>query len=194
MEGALMYERLLSETEQYLERSKDGIVRLKALWKFITDEGKRNNFDVPSLTDFSCLLDGDKRFEFVTLNRGAVRERDREDDLLEHEELGKLGFGKEQYVRLRKLRLDDDEDMGDEEEEKFIPFDDDIAIEENQEEFEDLFFPSSKRNSERRSGKRQNTALRAKSSKSLPHTNTRGLASAKRKIAVKKTSHKKRKK
>ncbi len=197
-----MYERLLSETQHYLERNKDDLIRVKELWKFVSAEGKKSNFAVPSLTDFSCLLDGDKRFEFVALTRRtAASKGDFEEDLLEHEELGKLGFKEDQYIRLRKLQLDDDEEMDDGEEAKFVPLDDDIALEENQDEFEDLFFHPAKHGVGKHNGKKKGASAHAKPlqssqhGKSLTHASSKkALLSAKKKIALKKTSQKKRKK
>jgi hypothetical protein len=201
-EGMNMYERLLSETQHYLERNKDDLIHVKVLWKFISAEGKKSNFAVPSLTDFSCLLDGDKRFEFVARARStAASKGDLDQDLLEHEELGKLGFKEDQYVRLRKMRLDDDEEIDDEEEAKFIPLDDDIVLEENQDEFEDMFFPSAKHSAGKYNSKKEAAASHLKSAPSFQHNGSstknvlkKVLRSTNKTITLKKTSHKKRKK
>ncbi|MDE3057939.1 MAG: hypothetical protein KGJ59_08280 [Bacteroidota bacterium] len=172
-----MYERLLSEAQHYLEQKKDDLVRVRTLWKIISEKAKKNNFVVPSLTDFACLLDGDKRFEFVALARGAaVSEGDLEEDVLEHEELGKLGFREEQYVRLRRPRLDDDEDeMSSEETLPIVPVDDDVPVDESHDAFETMIFSPPSRGGGRPNGRR----------KPIP---------AKKKSALKKTSSKKRKK
>jgi hypothetical protein len=106
-----MYERLLLETEQYLIRQKQVVVPLKKLWVTMTQEGRKNSFTVPNLADFSCLLDGDRRFEFI-------KQTDREEessDLLESEELEKLGFLESQAVKLRRIPLPDEDDNLDDE-------------------------------------------------------------------------------
>ena len=60
-----MYEKLLTETERFLVRRKEPLAPIKTLWQSVHREGLRQGFAVPSLVDFSCLLDGDKRFEVV---------------------------------------------------------------------------------------------------------------------------------
>ena len=62
-----MYERLLKQTERYLGNQEEIVVPVQAVWSAMVKEGKANNFAVPSLmADFECLLEGDKRFEFVS--------------------------------------------------------------------------------------------------------------------------------
>lgn len=69
-----MYERLLKQTERYLGSQKDVLVPVKQVWNAMVKEGKLNNFVVPSLmADFECLLEGDKRFEFVTDSKASAR-------------------------------------------------------------------------------------------------------------------------
>ncbi len=189
-----MYERLLSETQRYLERHKDDLIAVKTLWKFITAEGKRSNFAVPSLTDFACLLDGDKRFEFVALIDGVeMNESELDEDLLEHEELGKLGFKEQQHVRLRKQKLEDDEDSENETVPAMIPLNDDMAFEESQDAFEDMIFSPAKNAIGGR--KRKNTEPPRVQAKSTPKSVLRKvLSSVKKKTTVKKSSQKKRKK
>lgn len=105
-----MYERLLTETERYLARRKEPVTAIKTIWQLVHREGLRQGFAVPSLVDFSCLLDGDKRFE-VMLN-SEEDGKAVEADLLDDEEMEKLGFVAGQFVRLRSVvrRADDDED------------------------------------------------------------------------------------
>ncbi len=109
-----MYERLLKQTERYLENRNQTAVPVKQLWDAMVKEGAKHDFAVPALlADFECLLEGDHRFEFVAVGmpRGG-QNRDIE-ELLEHEELEKLGFLSAQNVRLRRSSLatfDDDEE------------------------------------------------------------------------------------
>ena len=104
-----MYEKLLTETERFLVRRKEPLAPIKTLWQSVHREGLRQGFAVPSLVDFSCLLDGDKRFEVVM--SGEVGGKAGEADLLDNEEMEKLGFLGGQFVRLRLAarRADDDE-------------------------------------------------------------------------------------
>ena len=108
-----MYEKLLTETERFLVRRKEPLAPIKTLWQSVHREGLRQGFTVPSLVDFSCLLDGDKRFEVVM--SGEEGGKAGEADLLDNEEMEKLGFLGGQFVRLRRAvrRADDDEDEAD---------------------------------------------------------------------------------
>ena len=108
-----MYERLLKETERYLERRPEIVVPIKRVWDTMVKEGKAGNFPVPSLmADFECLLEGDSRFEFMAEKKrrrdlGADRE-----DSDEREDLENLGFADGQLVKLRRIRIavaEDDE-------------------------------------------------------------------------------------
>jgi hypothetical protein len=79
-------------------------------------EGRTSSFAVPSLmADFECLLEGDKRFEFVTEKKVPGALKAGEDDFFEHEELEKLGFSDDQKVKLRRIPFSsaDDEEAGD---------------------------------------------------------------------------------
>lgn len=102
-----MYERCLNETERLLATSKSFILPIKEVWKMMSAEGKRRSFDVPALTDFDALLEGDKRFEIIS----AQTEPDMlESPSVEDEEeidsnLGTLGFYPEDRVKLRRIRL-----------------------------------------------------------------------------------------
>ena len=108
-----MYEKLLTETERFLARRKEPLAPIKTLWQSVHREGMRQGFAVPSLVDFSCLLEGDKRFDVVM--SGEEGGKAGEADLLDYEEMEKLGFLGGQFVRLRLAarRTDDDEDDAD---------------------------------------------------------------------------------
>lgn len=102
-----MYERCLNETERLLATSKAVVIPIKEVWKLLTEEGKRRSFDVPALTDFDALLEGDKRFEVIS----AQTEPDEIESLLSEDgeemdsNLGTLGFYPEDRVKLRRIRL-----------------------------------------------------------------------------------------
>ncbi len=102
-----MYERCLNEAERILATSGEVVLPIKHVWKQLSEEGKRRSFDVPSLTDFDALLEGDKRFEIISAQNepgeidSLLSENGEEDDA----NLGTLGFYPEDRVKLRKLRL-----------------------------------------------------------------------------------------
>jgi hypothetical protein len=122
-----MYERCLNEAERMLATSKDIVLPIKEVWKSLAAEGKRRSFDVPALTDFDALLEGDKRFEIIS----AQTDPDEIESLLSEDgeeidsNLGTLGFYPEDRVKLRRTKLpanthngveshketDDDEDV-----------------------------------------------------------------------------------
>jgi hypothetical protein len=102
-----MYERCLNEAERLLATSKDVVIPIKEVWKSLAAEGKRRSFEVPALTDFDALLEGDKRFEILS----AQTEPDQIELLLTEEgeeldsNLGTLGFYPEDRVKLRRIKL-----------------------------------------------------------------------------------------
>ena len=101
-----MYERLLKQTERYLENRNEAAVPVKQLWDAMVKEGAKRDFPIPPLmADFECLLEGDKRFEFVADAIPRTGKNRDVEELLEHEELEKLGFLNPQNVRLRRSAL-----------------------------------------------------------------------------------------
>lgn len=102
-----MYERCLNEAERMLATSKEVVLPIKQVWKQLVDDGKRRAFDVPALTDFDALLEGDKRFEIIS----AQTDPDELESLLSEDgeeidaNLGTLGFYPEDRVKLRKTKL-----------------------------------------------------------------------------------------
>jgi len=111
-----MYERLLGETERYLERRREIVVPVKQVWAAMIKEGRTGSFAVPSLmADFECLLEGDKRFEFVVEKNASRAVIPQGENFFEHEEMEKLGFSEDQKVKLRRIPLSpaDDEETGD---------------------------------------------------------------------------------
>jgi hypothetical protein len=102
-----MYERCLNEAERILATSKEIVLPVKQVWKLLADEGKRRLFDVPALTDFDALLEGDRRFEIISSQSepdelpSLLSEPDEDND----SSLGTLGFFPEDRVKLRRLKL-----------------------------------------------------------------------------------------
>lgn len=107
-----MYERLLKETERYLECQREIVVPVKRIWDAMVKQSRTESFSVPShMADFECLLEADRRFEFVT-PKGHPMPEEEEEDPVEREEMKKLGFSDDQSVKLRRMPLaspDDDE-------------------------------------------------------------------------------------
>ncbi len=137
-----MYERLLKQTERYLGNRKEIVVPVKQVWDAMVKEGETNKFSVPSLlADFECLLEGDKRFEFVSDKKTSARLDPYSDDFLEHDEMETLGFSDNQKVKLRRIPLAPVDD----EEEGIDALDAAISMEELGEELEDsaLFYSGS---------------------------------------------------
>jgi hypothetical protein len=103
----IVYERCLNEAERILASDRDVIVPVKKVWKEVEKQGREQGFEVPSLGDFSALLEADKRFEFVSTPTDD--ELDSEDRSLEDEqeemELEQLGFYAGDRVKLRRIDL-----------------------------------------------------------------------------------------
>lgn len=122
-----MYERCLNEAERLLATSKKVVLPIKEVWRLLAAEGKRRSFDVPPLTDFDALLEGDSRFEVVSaqLDPDVLESISTEDGEEFDSNLGTLGFYPEDRVKLRRIMLpgenarrrtsvrstDDDEDV-----------------------------------------------------------------------------------
>jgi hypothetical protein len=129
-----MYERLLKQTERYLGNRKEIVVPVKQVWDAMVKEGKADNFAVPSLmADFECLLEGDKRFEFVNEKSSSRSRNPYSDDFLEHDEMEKLGFSDNQKMKLRRIPLP----ASDDDAESVDALDSAISMEELGEELED---------------------------------------------------------
>jgi len=106
-----MYERLLKQTERYLGNQKEIVVPVKQVWNAMVKEGKAGNFAVPPLmADFECLLEGDKRFEFVSETKPSGHLDPYSDDFLEHDEMKELGFSDNQKMKLRRIPLPSSDD------------------------------------------------------------------------------------
>ncbi|MEX0601880.1 MAG: hypothetical protein WD295_00980 [Bacteroidota bacterium] len=103
-----MYERCLNEAERMLAADKDIIVPVKKLWTEVAKAGSAHPFEVPGLVDFTALLEGDHRFEFVASHNSIVddleggTDADKEE---EEKELENLGFFSGDRVKLRRLQL-----------------------------------------------------------------------------------------
>ena len=102
-----MYERCLNEAERILASDKDVIVPVKKIWLEVGKQGNVQGYDTPPLADFTALLEGDKRFEFMPSHgeNGEPFEEVAADDGVEEAELETLGFYSGDRVKLRSVEL-----------------------------------------------------------------------------------------
>jgi hypothetical protein len=102
-----VYERCLNEAERILASEKDVIVPVKKIWLEVGKQGKVQGYDTPPLADFTALLEGDKRFEFMPSHdeNGEPFEEVAADDVVEEAELETLGFYSGDRVKLRTVEL-----------------------------------------------------------------------------------------
>jgi len=106
--GGKVYERSLNEAERILAADKDVIVAVKKLWGEVEQAGKELGFEVPGFQDFSAMLEGDPRFEFLPLHKTVTE--DLEDPISgenapDESEMEQLGFFSGDRVKLRHVQL-----------------------------------------------------------------------------------------
>jgi hypothetical protein len=102
-----VYEKSLNEAERILASDKDVIVPVKKIWEAVDKQGKKQGFDMPSLADFTALLEGDSRFEFMPSlddNDEPIDETPH-DETDQSEELESLGFYSGDRVKLKSVEL-----------------------------------------------------------------------------------------
>ncbi len=102
-----MYERCLNEAERILASDKDVIVPVKRIWDAVDKQGRKQGFDIPSLPDFTALLEGDSRFEFMPSldENGDPIDGSQRDESEQQEELETLGFYSGDRVKLKSVEL-----------------------------------------------------------------------------------------
>lgn len=102
-----MYERCLNEAERILATDKDVIVAVKKVWLDVRREGTSQGFDVPNLPDFTAMLEGDLRFEFLPAHQSL--KDDLEDPIPsvtpEETEMEQMGFFSGDRIKLRSVEL-----------------------------------------------------------------------------------------
>ena len=102
-----VYERCLNEAERILASDKDVIVPVKKIWEAVEKQGRAQRFEIPALPDFTALLEGDTRFEFLPNldeNGEPVEDLPR-DETEQGEELESLGFYSGDRVKLKSVEL-----------------------------------------------------------------------------------------
>jgi len=113
-----MYVELLARSERCIEQQHDHELTVSALWEKVKTMAAKDHFILPdTMSDFECLLEGDKRFRLseVKSDDGEVLERgpDEDDMFLDVDEVEGLGFDHEQKVTLARFYRDDGDDDGD---------------------------------------------------------------------------------
>ena len=109
-----VYEKCLNEAQRLLAADRDVIVPVKKLWRQVTDQGKRQHFEVASLPDFTALLEADPRFEFLPAHSTIEEDfedaadatpEDFDDELDQLEQMEQMGFYSGDRVKLRAVQL-----------------------------------------------------------------------------------------
>ena len=102
-----MYERCLNEAERILASDKDVIVPVKKIWESVERQGKKQGFDIPALPDFTALLEGDPRFEFMPSmdENGEPLDGSQREESDRQEELETMGFYSGDRVKLKGVEL-----------------------------------------------------------------------------------------
>jgi hypothetical protein len=114
-----VYEKCINEAELILTTQKDALAPVHKIWEEVVRRAKVEGFTVASLSDFSTMLEGDRRFLIIPAQ--VENQEDQEipkDTELEDSEMERLGFFAEDHVKLRNVRTvertisEDDEDIG----------------------------------------------------------------------------------
>jgi hypothetical protein len=114
-----VYERCINEAESILTTQKDALAPVHKIWEEVVRRAKVEGFAVASLSDFSTMLEGDRRFLLIPAH--VENQEDQEVPTnadLEDSEMERLGFFSEDHVKLRTARViertisEDDEEIG----------------------------------------------------------------------------------
>ena len=107
-----MYERCLSEAERVLASHKEVIVPVRTVWREVVQQSKRQKFEVPSIGDFTAMLEADLRFEFVPAHKSVAETvgMPQDENDTEELELEKMGFFGQDGVKLKQLSFAEPEE------------------------------------------------------------------------------------
>lgn len=109
-----MYERLLNESEKYLEKQKEKEVSILELWDAMVETAEEHKFEMPdTIGDFEYLIEADQRFIFHTAEIAEEPDEDLDlgeeegeyevgEDFFDVEEMENIGFNQNQTVSLKK--------------------------------------------------------------------------------------------
>lgn len=102
-----MYERCLNEAERILASDRDVIVAVKKVWAEVEKQGRKQGFEMPPLADFTALLEGDSRFEFIPSldENGEPPDMSAREESTQEEALESLGFYSGDRVKLKSVEL-----------------------------------------------------------------------------------------
>jgi hypothetical protein len=104
-----VYEHCLEEAKRFLSTYPDVVISAKALWLEVRKTCKTADVDLPQLTDFTMLLEGDKRFEFIEPRRNTSSNNGKKDgefdDPGEEEHRASVGISPSSLVKLRGVAL-----------------------------------------------------------------------------------------
>jgi len=114
-----VYERCINEAELILTTQKDALAPVHKIWEEVVRRAKAEGFAVTSLSDFSAMLEGDRRFLIIPAQVKNQEEQDVPIEAdVEDSEMERLGFFSEDQVKLRTARVlerpitEDDEEIG----------------------------------------------------------------------------------
>jgi len=102
-----MYERCLSEAERIVAAHREVVVPVRMVWQEVMEQSRSQGFDIPTVADFSTMLEADSRFEFLPAAQSISEQAEflHDTDDLDEMELEKLGFFGEDRVKLKRVRL-----------------------------------------------------------------------------------------
>jgi hypothetical protein len=114
-----VYERCINEAELILTTQKDAQTPVRKIWEEVVRRAKGEGFAVASLSDFSTMLEGDRRFLIIPAQIKNQEDQEAPTGVdLEDSEMERLGFFSEDQVKLRTARVmerpisEDDEEIG----------------------------------------------------------------------------------
>ena len=104
-----MFEEVLNEAANLLPKYKNGI-EVYDLWKYLIKTSGFKNYMIPEyFSDFVAMLEGDKRFEIISLNEEDHVVEEKGLNPFEINEREKLNIDLLQIVRLKSF-IEDDSD------------------------------------------------------------------------------------
>jgi hypothetical protein len=114
-----VYERCLNEAELILSVQQEPLMPVRKVWEEISKRSKLKGFEVASLSDFSAMLEGDRRFQIVAAQIKIQEDEEiLPDTEIEDSEMEQLGFLAEDRVKLRGRKIvesmtsEDEEEVG----------------------------------------------------------------------------------
>jgi hypothetical protein len=114
-----VYEKCINEAELILTTQKDALAPVRKIWEEVARRAKIEGFAIASLSDFSTMLEGDRRFLIIPAQIKNQEDQETPTDTeIEDSEMERLGFFSEDQVKLRTARVmerpinEDEEEIG----------------------------------------------------------------------------------